>query len=84
MFVRVVRLMSGHVDGIDLCRFEVGRVYRLPHALAAFVLAIGACEPEESSVEIADSVWKGVWKDVLPSTRPLIHYTGRERRLAAR
>jgi hypothetical protein len=80
MFIRVVRLMSGHVDGVDLCRFEVGRVYRLPHALAAFVLAIRAGEPVDASVEAADSVWKGV----LPLMRSRVRYAGQERRLAAR
>jgi hypothetical protein len=80
MFIRVLRLMSGHVDGIDLCRFEAGRIYRLPHALAAFVLAIHAGEPVDASVDFADCVWKGVLRQMRPPT----HYTGGERRLVAR
>ena len=78
-FIQVLRLMSGHGDGIDRCRFKPGRIYRLPHALVAFVLAIQDGEPVDASVDIADCVWKGVLRQMRPQT----HYTGGERRVVA-
>jgi hypothetical protein len=81
MLVRVLRRMSGHVDGVDLTRFEAGRVYALHPEHAAFVVAIGAGQPADSDAVPINSMMQGV----LPrETRRGGRYSGRERRRSPR
>ena len=76
MFVRVARPMSGQVDGVDLSRFEPGRIYKLGHEHAAFVIAIGAGEPVDADADAANRLLQGIHRKRPPPQR----FIGRERR----
>jgi hypothetical protein len=56
MLLRVLRPISGSVDGIDLTAYDPGRIYRFSTELAAFVMAIGAAEPVDGLV-IETTIW---------------------------
>ena len=45
MKLRIVRPVSGSIDGIDLNRFDVGSVYEIGTSLGCYLLAMGAAEP---------------------------------------
>lgn len=45
--LRITRPLSGSVDGIQLARFEMGKVYDFGTELANYLMAIRAAEPVE-------------------------------------
>jgi hypothetical protein len=45
MRVKILTRMKGDVEGIDLTRFEVGKVYNVRTFLANYLLASGYAEP---------------------------------------
>lgn len=86
MLLRVLRPLSGSVDGIDLTRFEAGQVYRFSTGLAAFLLAIAAAEPIDADDDDAVT-WPArprIYDIRRPSPAPQPRWTGPERRQAPR
>ena len=53
MRLRVLRQLSGSVDGIDLTQFEPGLVYHFSIDIATFLMALGAAAPAEDDAEVA-------------------------------
>jgi len=45
MRVKIVTAMHGKIDGIDLERFEVGRVYEVGTSLGNYLMAPGSAMP---------------------------------------
>jgi hypothetical protein len=45
MRVRIVSSMKGDIDGIDLTKFEIGRVYDMGTSLANYLMASGYAVP---------------------------------------
>src|SRR4051812_36681208 len=41
MRVRIIRVMTGEVDGIPLSRFKVGHTYDMPASLATYLMVSG-------------------------------------------
>jgi len=51
--VRIIRRLTGNVDGIDLRPFEPGVVYELSTALGSYLLCVGVAEPADDSPAVA-------------------------------
>jgi hypothetical protein len=45
MRIRIVSVMKGDIDGIDLTKFEIGRVYDMGTSLANYLMASGYAMP---------------------------------------
>ena len=43
--LRILKPLTGSIDGIQLGRFRAGSVYELGSTIASYLLAIGAAEP---------------------------------------
>jgi hypothetical protein len=81
MLLRVLRPLSGSVDGVDLTKFEAEQVYRFTNGVASFLLAIAAAEPVEEGVEPA--VWpasRRMFDGRRESSVSQPRWTGRDRR----
>jgi hypothetical protein len=81
MRLRVLRPLSGSVDGIDLTQFKAGSVYSFSTAIASFLLAIGAAEPVVTTAP-SDSKPRSqeLWNDRRQSSAPRVQWTGLDRR----
>jgi hypothetical protein len=81
MLVRIIRPLSGTVDGVDLTRFEPGRTYKLSTEIGSFVLSLGAGEPVDTDAEQLAGSAEG-----LPSrpARSNLPHRGKDRRKAPR
>jgi hypothetical protein len=51
--VRIIRRLTGSVDGIDLKPFEPGVVYDLSTALGSYLLCVRVAEPADDSPALA-------------------------------
>jgi hypothetical protein len=45
--LRILKTLSGSIDGIQLGRFRAGSVYEFGSMIASYLLAIGAAEPAD-------------------------------------
>ena len=71
MRLRITRLISGSIDGIQLDRFIVGELYQIGTAVGSYLLAIGAAEPasDEGPTLIVPSVRWEAKERRIPLTR---------------
>ena len=55
MRLKITQALSGSIDGLQLDRFELGRVYEIGTDLSNYLLAIGAAEPAPADAPVASS-----------------------------
>jgi hypothetical protein len=53
--LKITQALSGSIDGLQLDRFELGRVYEIGTDLSNYLLAIGAAEPAAADAPVASS-----------------------------
>ncbi|HEY6361814.1 MAG TPA: hypothetical protein VIX63_11955 [Vicinamibacterales bacterium] len=71
MRLRITRVITGSIDGIQFDHFIVGEIYEIGTAVGSYLLAIGAAEPvdEEGPASAVPSVRWEARERRIPLTR---------------